>query len=88
MVGQASSSSGGKASCVRPDSSYWKIKMPETTSLINEHVSKAILRWNFPTFGTLYLDVLTNFVIASTKGIVDKVCRKDLRDYIPLLTVG
>ena len=51
----------------------------EEAPLINEHkqVSKTILRWNFPTFRTMYLDILTNIVTRSTKDVVNDICKKE-----------
>ena len=37
----------------------------------------SILRWNFPTFGILFLDIITSFLTTSSMELVEDVCSKE-----------
>ena len=40
-------------------------------------VTRKILRWNFPTFGSMYLDVLRNFIDDCDSDKVKEICKKE-----------
>lgn len=59
------------------------IELYERTWLCKYHftvkeVQSNILRWNFPTSGPLYHDILANFISTSTDEQVKEVCIKEL----------
>ena len=39
--------------------------------------TNTILRWNFPTMGKVFLDIITDFVTTSSKELVEDVCKKE-----------
>ena len=38
---------------------------------------KSVLKWNFPTMGKLFLDILNDFVKKSTKEVLKSLCEKE-----------
>ena len=42
-----------------------------------EPSSKSVLRWNFPTMGKVFLDILENFVQDSTADTLQTLCKKE-----------
>ena len=48
--------------------------VPEVKEIIKNNAKKQILRWNFPIMGTLFIEILTNFVTQSIPECVAKCC--------------
>ena len=43
----------------------------------HEQVETKTIRWSFPTFGKMFLELLDGFVTQSTVEMVDEVCMKE-----------
>ena len=59
-----------------PEDQELEMEEPEDQELVQEETSMT-LKLNFPTFGQLFLNVITEFVTQSQNSLIGEVCKKE-----------